>query len=167
MWGVSVMATNRTDKKLGVAASVVLTEELADMIDDEMRKLRLPSRAAMIRVAIEDYFTPNDTTPWDHAFEKSNMELVNVKEQLESATHRIEIYRRTNEWLCGECEWLRGHCDELTRDSSKALLGLENLENNMQQQPRQVTVAAPPVEFKEVKYRNVWYQFWLPKQPKT
>ena len=162
MWGVSVMATNRTDKKLGVAASVVLTEELADMIDDEMRKLRLPSRAAMIRVAIEDYFTPNDTTPWDHAFEKSNIELVNVKEQLESATNRIELHQRTIDWLRGECEWLRGHCDELTRDSSRALLGLED---NMQ--PQRQAIAAPPIEFKEVKYRNVWYQFWLPKQPKT
>ena len=159
MWGVSVMAT---DKKLGVAASVVLTEELADMIDDEMRKLRLPSRAAMIRVAIEDYFTPNDTTPWDHAFEKCNIELVNVKEQLESATHRIKVYQQTTEWLCGECEWLRGHCDELTRDSSKALLGLEKLENDMQ--PHQV-IAAPPVEFKEVKYKEYWWQWWRPKRP--
>jgi len=160
MWGVSVMATNRTDKKLGVAASVVLTEELADMIDDEMRKLRLPSRAAMIRVAIEDYFTPNDTTPWDHAFEKSNIELVNVKEQLESATNRIELHQRTIDWLRGECEWLRGHCDELTRDSSRALL---KLEDNMPQQQ----VIGPPaaVEFKEVKYKEYWWQWWRPKRP--
>ena len=117
----------------------------------------------MIRVAIEDYFTPNDTTPWDHAFEKSNIELVNVKEQFESATNRIKVYQQTTEWLCGECEWLRGHCDELTRDSSKALLGLEKLENDMQ--PHQVTVAAPPVEFKEVKYKEYWWQWWRPKRP--
>jgi hypothetical protein len=149
-----------------VAASVVLTEELADMIDDEMRKLRLPSRAAMIRVAIEDYFTPNDTAPRDYAFDKCNIELINTKEQLESATHRIDVFQQTVDWLRGECEWLRSHCDELTRDGSSALLGLEELEklgNNMQP-PRQVI--APPVEFKEVKYRNVWYQFWLPKLPK-
>jgi len=143
-----------------VAASVVLTEELADMIDDEMRKLRLPSRAAMIRVAIEDYFTPNDTAPRDYAFDKCNIELINTKEQLESATHRIDVYQQTVDWLRGECEWLRGHCDELTRDGSNALLGLENLENNM---PRQVI--APPVEFKEVKYKEYWWQFWLPKRP--
>ena len=147
------------DKKMGVAASVVLTEELADMIDDEMRKLRLPSRAAMIRVAIEDYFTPDDTIPRDYAFEKCNIELINVRERLESATHRIDVYQQTVDWLRSECEWLRGHCDELTRDGTSALLGLEELEklaNNMQ--PRQVI--APPVEFKEVKYKEYWWQWW-------
>lgn len=153
------------EKKLGVAASVVLTEELADMIDDEMRKLRLPSRAAMIRVAIEDYFTPDDTKPRDYAFETCNIELVNTKEQLESATHRIDVYQQTVDWLRGECEWLRGHCDELTRDGSSALLGLEELEKLENNMPRQVTVAAPPVDFKEVKYKEYWWQWWRPKRP--
>ena len=150
-----------SNKRLGVAASVVMSETLADKVDEEMMRLRLPSRAAMIRLCIEEYFTPDDTSRFDHTLEKCEVELRDYKEELKIVS---DIADRRLEAI----QFLRSECDKWSAQVDKLMKILEAGAQHTLDTDRVILAPRAPAQIQEFtpkkpkKYREYWWQFWLP-----
>jgi hypothetical protein len=145
------------DKRLGVAASVVLPDHLADMLDDEMQRRQLPSRSAMIR--IEDYFTPNDSSRFDNQLEQCTNEYKALEAKYDVMKRGVDKEYEAIIYLEDANKWLRHHIDELT---AAGAIQADALSRQLMSAPLAPRVPAEIQEIEPKKYRVYWFQFWRP-----
>jgi Arc/MetJ-type ribon-helix-helix transcriptional regulator len=153
------------DKRLGVAASVVLPDHLADRLDEEMQRRQLPSRSAMIRACIEDYFTPEDSSRVDHQLESCNIEYKALEAKYDEVKDETKKYYDTMIYLEDANKWLRHHIDELTAAGAVQAEALSHQLLSAQIAPRAPAEITEVTPSKEIKYREYWWQFWLRPAP--
>lgn len=128
------------EKRLGIAASVVLPEHTADMIDEEMRRRRLPSRSAMIRAAIEDYFSPVDSDRCEVMLKECVDKIANLERYLESREELILALKESVNNSRAALNIMRGPIIEAAR------------EHLLERAPEIVVPQEPKVK--------KWYRFW-------
>lgn len=127
---------DQTSKRIGgVPATVVLTEQMADLIDDEITKRRLPSRSAMIRTCIEEYFYPTNR---DDQEKRSQVEI--LRQELHFMHERIQFL---------QTEIDRWH---------DAYDGMAQVNTMIVGHGNRLLEAT-------IKYKTKWYQFWRLEAP--